>query len=189
MNKLFHEKIEQIRCDKEQLEAYDSTENTVVIAGPGSGKTTILTLKILRLLNDEITAPRGLACITYSNESAKEFTKRLLRLGYQRRANVVLDTIHSFCISEVIVPFSYLCADEIPQPINIISPKDKEELFNSVIDKLKINSSGLRLSDMDKERNQAIGNASTVETPSYDIALQAAIEYEKELKACGKCDF
>src|SRR5699024_1696214 len=78
---------------------------------------------------------------------------------------------------------------EIPQPINIISPKDKEELFNSVIDKLKINSSGLRLSDMDKERNQAIGNASTVETPSYDIALQAAIEYEKELKACGKCDF
>lgn len=189
MNKLFHEKLEQIRCDKEQLKAYDSIENTVVIAGPGSGKTTVLTLKILQLLNDEITAPRGLACITYSNESAKEFTKRLLRLGYQKRANVVLDTVHSFCISEVIVPFSYLCADEIPQPINIISQKDKEKLFNSVIDKLEFNSLGLELSDMDKERNRAIGNASAVKTPSYDIALQAAIEYEKELIACGKCDF
>lgn len=189
MNNLFHEKIEQIRCDKEQLEAYNSTENTVVIAGPGSGKTTILTLKILQLLNNEIAVPRGLACITYSNESAKEFTKRLIKLGYQKRANVILDTVHSFCISEVIVPFSYLCADEIPQPINIISPKDKEELFNNIKDKLEINSPRLKVSDMDKARNQSIGNASTVETPSYDIALQAAIEYEKELKACGKCDF
>lgn len=189
MNRLFYEKLEEIKCDEEQLKAYDSTENTVVIAGPGSGKTTILTMKILQLLNDEIIAPRGLACITYSNESAKEFTKRLIKLGYQKRANVILDTVHSFCISEVIVPFSYLCADEIPQPINIISQKNKKELFKSVIDKLEINSSGLRLSDMDRERNQAIGNASAVKTPSYDIALQAAIEYEKELKARGKCDF
>lgn len=189
MNKIFYEKLEQIRCDRKQLEAYDSTENTVVIAGPGSGKTTILTLKILRLLNDEITAPRGLACITYSNESAREFKKRIIELGYKKRTNVILDTVHSFCISEIIMPFSYLCADEIPQPINIISSKDKKELFDSVIDKLEINASELKVEEMDKERNQAIGNSSAVETPSYDVARQAAIEYEKELKARGKCDF
>jgi DNA helicase-2/ATP-dependent DNA helicase PcrA len=102
---LFKEKLNQIKKDKEQYEAFLSENNTVVIAGPGSGKTTVLTLKIMKLLMEEIKPPRGLACVTFSRAAAKEFKDRLNALGYQKRENVFLGTVHSFCISEIISPF------------------------------------------------------------------------------------
>ena len=39
--------LERISADPLQKAAYDTEDSTVVIAGPGSGKTTILTLKIM----------------------------------------------------------------------------------------------------------------------------------------------
>jgi DNA helicase II / ATP-dependent DNA helicase PcrA len=113
-------KLEQIKRDPDQYAAFRSNMTTVVKAGPGSGKTTVLSLKIMHLLKEKIKEPRGLACITFSNEAAKEFTNRLKTFGYQKRQNVVLDTVHSFCISEVIVPFAHLYEAGISLPLNII---------------------------------------------------------------------
>ena len=73
MNEYFKLKLKQISDDERQLEAYNSTGNTVVIAGPGSGKTTVLTLKVIRFLSEVISPPRGLACLTFSREAAREF--------------------------------------------------------------------------------------------------------------------
>ncbi|KMP45880.1 hypothetical protein TU56_23495, partial [Bacillus cereus] len=78
---LYNKKLKQIQQDPEQFTAFQSNTSIVVKAGPGSGKTTILTLKIMQLLNEKIAFPRGLACITYSKEAAKEFTERLQKMG------------------------------------------------------------------------------------------------------------
>lgn len=88
MNSTYLEKLEQIKKDKDQLAAFNSNCSTVVKAGPGSGKTTVLTLKIMKLLNEKIKYPRGLACLTYNREAVKEFTNRLYELGYVKRSNV-----------------------------------------------------------------------------------------------------
>jgi DNA helicase-2/ATP-dependent DNA helicase PcrA len=186
---LFSLKLEQIKKDPDQYAAFKSNMSTVVKAGPGSGKTTVLSLKIMHLLREKVKQPRGLACITYSNEAAKEFTNRLKSFGYQNRQNVVLDTVHSFCISEVIVPFAHLYDVPITLPLNIISKSDKNKLFNEIIGERGIDKKALKIEAMDKERNQLIGGDSLVEPEANDTARKIAIEYEKILVRRKQVDF
>ncbi|MBM6617296.1 ATP-dependent helicase [Bacillus suaedaesalsae] len=186
---LFSEKLNQIKTDDKQFEAYNTEISTVVIAGPGSGKTTVLTLKIINLLRNKINQPRGLACITYSKEAVKEFTERLNELGYKNRKNVFLGTVHSFCIAEVIAPFAKLYDLDISFPLKIISEKEREELFEDIVTELKLGGANLSIDDVDKERSLNISGLSLVQVESYDIALKVALEYEKRLVEMDKVDF
>ncbi|MCY6353634.1 ATP-dependent helicase [Clostridium sp. ZS2-4] len=183
------EKMQQIKKDEIQFEAYNTQESTVVIAGPGSGKTTVLTLKIIKLLREMIKEPRGLACVTFSREAAREFKQRLNKLGYEERQNVFLGTVHSFCISEVLGNFAHLYDYNIPMPIKIISDKNKNKLFKKVVEDLGIDNTGIKLSEMDKERTLNIKGISSVKIPTYDVALKAAHEYEKRLHKSGFMDY
>ena len=168
-----------------QFAAYKAVNNTVVIAGPGSGKTTVLTLKVMQLLAEMIYPPRGLACLTYSTEAVREFKSRLVKLGLEKRKNVFLGTVHSFCLSEIITPFAALYPQyKIPLPIRIISEAEKNRLFNSQ------NYEGTpKLIDVDKERTRNIKGISRVAIESYDIALKAAISFEELLIQNGYLDF
>ncbi len=103
-----------------QREAFDESGNTVLLAGPGSGKTATLVLKVARLL-DEIPPPRGLACLTYGNEAAREFEHRLRGYGIRSGGRLFTGTVHSFCLAHVLRPFAsrlnpehrYLATSEI----------------------------------------------------------------------------
>ena len=109
-----------------------------MIAGPGSGKTTILTLKIMKLLNNEIKEPQGLACLTFSREAAREFEERLIKLGYGKRRNVFLGTVHSFCISEIIANFAELYDYGISLPIKVLPKKIETQIYEEVLRDLGI---------------------------------------------------
>ena len=185
VNAYFEKKLQEIREDDMQLAAYKAVNNTVVIAGPGSGKTTVLTLKVMQLLAEVIYPPRGLACLTYSTEAVREFKSRLVKLGLEKRKNVFLGTVHSFCLSEIITPFAALYPQyKIPLPIRIISEAEKNRLFNSQ------NYEGTpKLIDVDKERTRNIKGISRVAIESYDIALKAAISFEELLIQNGYLDF
>ncbi|AGA67686.1 DNA/RNA helicase, superfamily I [Desulfitobacterium dichloroeliminans LMG P-21439] len=185
MNDYFKQKLTEVTNDSEQLRAYTSTDSTVVIAGPGSGKTTVLTLKVIRLLDDIIAEPRGLACLTYSTESAREFKTRLSKLGLRGRKNVFLGTVHSFCLAEILTPFAKLYPKyEIPNPIRIISEAEKKKLFDSVNP-----PGGTSITEMDKERTRNIRGISRVALESYEVALQTAISFEEALQKSGFIDF
>ncbi|MHB8064562.1 MAG: UvrD-helicase domain-containing protein, partial [Ruminiclostridium sp.] len=185
----YSEKLEQISKDELQLEAYNTQDNTVVIAGPGSGKTTILTLKIMRLLRENIKEPQGLACLTYSREAAREFEDRLKKLGYQKRRNIFLGTVHSFCISEILGNFAGLYDYGIPLPIKIIPDKEKKRIFEEVKKDLGINDKYLKTGDMDKERTLSINGMSGVKVKSDEKILKVAEEYEKKIIAAGYVDY
>jgi DNA helicase-2/ATP-dependent DNA helicase PcrA len=186
---IFYKKLDQIKQDQEQYKAYLSEESTVVIAGPGSGKTTVLTLKIMNLLKKKIRPPRGLACVTFSKPAVKEFKDRLYSLGYKQRDNVFLGTVHSFCISEIITPFAHLYNYNIPLPLRIVSDKSKKEIFEDILADFGVDGSKLKIEEMDKERTLNIDGMSEVQIQTYELALSIAIEYEKRLHDQGLVDF
>ena len=185
VNAYFETKLQEISKDGMQFAAYAAEKSTVVIAGPGSGKTTVLTLKVMQLLSERIYSPRGLACLTYSTEAVREFKSRLVKLGLEKRKNVFLGTVRSFCLAEIIAPFAALYPQyKIPLPIRIISKAEKSHLFNA-----QNYEGNPKLDDVDKERTRNIKGISRVAIESYDIALKAAISFEELLMENGYLDF
>ncbi len=114
------------RLNVKQREAFDEPGNTVLLAGPGSGKTATLVLKVARLV-DEIRPPRGLACLTYGNEAANEFKHRLRDLGIRSGGRLFTGTVHAFCLAHILLPFAsrldpdrrFLASSEIASEVEL----------------------------------------------------------------------
>ena len=180
--------LERISADPLQKAAYNTEDSTVVIAGPGSGKTTILTLKIMKLLNNHIMEPQGLACLTFSKEAAREFEDRLRKLGYVERRNVFLGTVHSFCISEILSNFAGLYDYGITMPIKVLPKKLEKQIYNSVLMDLGIKKK-IKKEAIDKERALHIQGVSKVPVASDTTAHAIAVEYEKRVLSAGYIDY
>ncbi|MGH9327268.1 MAG: ATP-dependent helicase [Terriglobia bacterium] len=123
------EAAEQLRGNKEQWQAYKSKWNCVVLAGPGSGKTKVLTIKIARLLSEGLRPPRRLACITYSNACVGELLARLQALGVGDDSRLLVSTVHSFCLTELVSPYAALAGLNVPDPLIVPSPSQSREVF------------------------------------------------------------
>jgi DNA helicase-2/ATP-dependent DNA helicase PcrA len=117
------------RLNAEQQEAVLTDGNTAVMAGPGSGKTATLVIKIAYLLSNAVIPPAGLACITYNNDAVGEFRNRLADLGIHARRGLFLGTVHSFCLNCVVRPYAKLVDPRYMTGISVAAPKRAQELF------------------------------------------------------------
>lgn len=116
---LYLRSADDLRSNAGQWEAYESEGHCVVLAGPGSGKTKTLTIKLARLLFEEIEEPRGLACITYNNETARELETRLYALGVEPSRRVFIGTVHSFSLKQIILPYAKSAKLGLPNEFSI----------------------------------------------------------------------
>ena len=81
----------------EQKKAVDSIEGPVmVIAGPGTGKTQILTLRIANILLQTDTAPNSILALTFTESGAKTMRERLLTYIGPVAYQVPIFTFHGF---------------------------------------------------------------------------------------------
>jgi DNA helicase-2/ATP-dependent DNA helicase PcrA len=191
MNNYRKTKYLQIVDDEKQRQAYYSKGNSAVIAGPGSGKTAVLTMKTMYLLENEINDPQGIACITYSREAVREIKDRLKLLGYNNtHRNSFFGTIHAFCIAEVLIPFARLFNYfKLPIILRIATKQERIDAFQKALAKLRFESRQVNIEEMNRERKLSIAGISNIEIPSYDIALQVAREYEEILHSADVIDF
>ena len=103
---LYLKAAEGLRPNEGQWDAYNSKGHCVVLAGPGSGKTKTLTIKLARMLAEDVKEPRGLACVTYNNECARELEQRLAKLGVEAGRRVFIGTVHSFSLTQIVLPYA-----------------------------------------------------------------------------------
>lgn len=83
--------------NKEQQQAVQHTEGPLLIlAGAGSGKTKVLTVRIAHLLSQGIN-PYEILAITFTNKAAKEMKSRVEGLVGDVANRIWLSTFHSFC--------------------------------------------------------------------------------------------
>lgn len=83
--------------NKSQKEAVDTIEGPVmVVAGPGTGKTTVLTLRIANILRKTDTPANGILAITYTDAGVKAMRSKLENIIGDRAYDVRIHTFHSF---------------------------------------------------------------------------------------------
>src|SRR3989344_3085228 len=94
-----------------QKETVDATDGPVtVIAGPGTGKTQILALRIANILKgDTQTDPESILALTYTNAGVISMRERLLQIIGDSAYRVNIFTFHSFC-ENIIKEFSFYFA-------------------------------------------------------------------------------
>ena len=55
-----------------------------------------------RMIAEDVQEPRGIACITYNNECARELEHRLSALGIEPSRRVFIGTVHSFSLTQIV---------------------------------------------------------------------------------------
>jgi len=111
--------------NKEQKDAVDSIDGPVmVVAGPGTGKTQILALRIGNILKITDTSPESILCLTFTNSGVSAMKERLERYIGKRANEVSVSTFHSFAIKLVEKYYELIDFKQIPSLLS-----DDEAVF------------------------------------------------------------
>ena len=86
--------------NKEQKDAVLSTEGpNLIVAGAGSGKTRVLTTRLIHIINQKKAWPNQILCVTFTNKAAKEMQNRVIK-NVKGSASAIpwLGTFHSISV-------------------------------------------------------------------------------------------
>ena len=89
--------VQYDRLNEDQKKAVDALDGPVlVIAGPGSGKTQLLALRVANILQKTDTPPSSVLCLTFTDSAAINMRKRLIDMIGDTAYEVAIHTFHSF---------------------------------------------------------------------------------------------
>ena len=132
LEKKFREEFEKLNAQQQQ--AVTTIEGPVMVsAGPGTGKTQILALRIASILQQTDVNPNNILCLTYTDNGAIEMRNRLLKIIGSAAYNVRIHTFHSFCNEVIQDNLTYF------GKLNLAPIGDLEEiaLFYKLIDSIE----------------------------------------------------
>ncbi len=104
------------KLNKEQKEAVDTIEGPVmVVAGPGTGKTQVLALRIANILKNTDIPADGILCLTFTNSGVKAMKDRLWRYVGAESTRTNIFTFHSFGLKMIEEYYPVLGLDAPPK--------------------------------------------------------------------------
>lgn len=121
--------------NKEQRMAVEHVKGPcMVLAGPGSGKTTVITYRTKKLIEEEGINPSNILVITFTKAAALEMQSRFFSIMDGRRLPVSFGTFHAVYFK--ILKYAYHYSAE-----NIIPEEKKYEILREVIEKMELDIS------------------------------------------------
>ncbi len=181
--------------NKEQKEAVLNTEGpNLIVAGAGSGKTRVLTTRLIHIINQKKAWANQILCVTFTNKAAKEMQNRVM--GYVKgSSNAVpwLGTFHS-----ISVKFLRRHAEALGYKSNftILDTEDQKKLIRNIVkgedlDAKKF-SPQLIMYHIDQWKNKGL-LPSDVQIEKSGLIIKSILKvydlYQKKIKDLNAFDF
>ena len=134
-----------------QTKAYKTIHGRIlVLAGAGSGKTSVLTQRIAHLIQDHSVKPGSILGLTFTNKAAAEMRQRITKkVGRTHAREVLLLTFHSFCLNILKKEIHHL---GYTNEFSLYDQKDKMRLETEVYEKLSEEEEGDVSDDLFREK-------------------------------------
>ena len=149
-----------------------------VIAGAGSGKTRVLTMRIAHLIEDEDVRETRILAITFTNKAANEMKERIRKMLPDRLYEPWISTIHSLCVRilrEDIMTMGY------PRNFTIMDAEDQKSVLKEAYKQLNIDASSYSYGSMldyisnNKTADISVERAKDLAGGFYDEAVKAKV--------------
>jgi DNA helicase-2/ATP-dependent DNA helicase PcrA len=183
--------------NKEQIEAVRQKEGPMIIlAGAGSGKTRVLTYKVIYLMEEGID-PINILMVTFTNKAAKEMKERMQNFFAKREGDSsnlsTISTFHALCAKilridgeRIGIPKNFLIYDSqdqkdaVKESFNLLGISAKEYKPGSILN--AISEAKNELINHEEYPNVARGHFQEVVARTYVV-------YQKILKENAALDF
>jgi DNA helicase II / ATP-dependent DNA helicase PcrA len=165
----------------EQRRAVLATEGPLlVLAGAGTGKTRVITVRIAHLLSKGV-APGSILAVTFTNKAADEMRERVAGLvGRKRAEGVTASTFHSFCAR---VLREHGAAIGIPPHFSICDASDQLAAAKSVLRDLSVPEARIRPNVLQARislmKNRLVGHDRCLKEAGDDLDALVAHAYRR----------
>ena len=161
----------------------------MVLAGPGSGKTTVITKRIEYLIEKYKVNPEEILVITFSKAATREMKERFQSLNTKRRYPVTFGTFHGIYYG--ILKWAYRLTSE-----NIFSEEQKYQLLRNIVERMELDIEdekdflqGISGEISNIKNNQLKLDEYEAVNCSNNVFCQIYEKYESERKRYRKLDF
>lgn len=145
------------KLNQKQKQAVDTIEGPIaVIAGPGTGKTQLLALRVANILLQTDMEPKNILCITFTDSGAFNLRKRLNEIIGKDSQKVEIYTFHSFGLETInrynqffFNSFNFVPLDELDR-ISILEEILQNLKYNDPLNKYHPNFGWSYLEDIKK---------------------------------------
>jgi DNA helicase II / ATP-dependent DNA helicase PcrA len=181
-----------------QREAVTTTEGPVLIlAGPGSGKTRVITHRIAYLVQHEHVSPWHILAVTFTNKAAREMRERLEKLvGINESKEMTIGTFHAICARVLRIEADYLLPLGLNRSFVIFDTDDQATLVKQAIRELNLDEKQYRPLTIQAMISRAKNNLQSPDQMAElaakyleEVAARVYKQYQKLLRANNGVDF
>ena len=165
--------------EEQRAAVYSNANSILLIAGPGSGKTTVLTAKVIHYIKDKNVPEQRIHAFTFTNKATNEMERRISK-ALDREHNVNISNFHSYAYQKL---KEYLGMD-----LEVVNDKEKKGIIENLILERKYT---ININDTVDEISR-IKNMMPLKETKLHLKFQIIdiyYAYEDYLKERNKIDF